>query len=307
MVSICIPSYNYARYIGEAIESALQQTYCNLEVVVIDNCSTDDTEQVVARYMATDKRVRFLRNEKNVGPSENLNRCLQHALGEYIKILCADDWLSPTCLERSVPVLAGDSTIRLVSHARQLVDSESRPCGFLAFSATGGRFQGNKVIDDCLFDGNLIGEPTAVLFRRQDALRGFDTSYRQLIDMEMWFYLLQTGDFVFIAEKLCSFRQHEGQQTKANMQVLDIVTENIRLLAAYGSRLDAFVRWQYRRRVAYKLLTQNMGQVPFRMINQAIAEITFPPIFYLLLPFQWATIRIEKILHRATVTRAYSA
>jgi glycosyltransferase involved in cell wall biosynthesis len=95
LVSICITSYNYGRYIADAIESALAQTYPNVEVVVSENCSTDDTLSVLERY-AEEPRVRIFRNARTVGMVQNHNLVLQEARGEYIVLLSADDLLFPT-------------------------------------------------------------------------------------------------------------------------------------------------------------------------------------------------------------------
>src|SRR5688572_5713153 len=98
LVSVCIPTYNYAHLIADAIESVLRQTERDLELVVIDDCSTDDTEQVAARY-ADDPRFRFVRNPCNLGLFGNFNRCFELAEGEFVKVLCADDWLHERSIE----------------------------------------------------------------------------------------------------------------------------------------------------------------------------------------------------------------
>lgn len=94
LVSICITSYNYGRYIRDAIESALGQTYPHIEVVVSDNGSTDTTHEVLAAY-ADDARLRSFVNERNVGLCGNHNLAIRRARGEYIVILSADDVLFP--------------------------------------------------------------------------------------------------------------------------------------------------------------------------------------------------------------------
>ena len=81
------------------------ETFGDFELVVVDNCSTDHTRELVADYAARDQRIRYLCNESNVGARENLNRCLQAAQGEYVKILCADDLLAPDSLRVAVSLL----------------------------------------------------------------------------------------------------------------------------------------------------------------------------------------------------------
>src|SRR5688572_30003299 len=98
-VSILIPTYNYAHYIGEAIESALNQTYTNFELIIIDDQSNDNTDEVVTRYL-TDPRVKYYKNKVNLGLAANFNEALKFAKGEYIKYLLADDLFHPALLEK---------------------------------------------------------------------------------------------------------------------------------------------------------------------------------------------------------------
>src|SRR6185369_17120096 len=155
-----------------------------------------------------DSRIRYFCNETNVGPRENLNRCLQHATGDYVKILCADDLLEPECLAKMVQVMEANPQVSLAACGRILVDSTLNFIKQESYSTTFQILHGAEAITRCLFYGNYIGEPAAVLFRRNDALRGFNTSYAQLIDLEMWFYLMEKGDFAAIPEGLCRLRQH---------------------------------------------------------------------------------------------------
>jgi len=93
LVSVCIPTYNRAGMVGDAIRSALDQTYRNIEVVVVDNASTDGTEGVVASF--SDPRLKYIRNERNLGLFGNCNRCIELARGKYIHILHSDDTIPP--------------------------------------------------------------------------------------------------------------------------------------------------------------------------------------------------------------------
>jgi glycosyltransferase involved in cell wall biosynthesis len=90
-VSVCIPTFNYGRYIGRAVESVLAQTTRDFELLVVDNASTDETPDVLARFR--DPRLRVHRNESNIGLFGNFRRCLELTSGELVKFLAADDWL----------------------------------------------------------------------------------------------------------------------------------------------------------------------------------------------------------------------
>lgn len=235
-VSVCIPTYNYGHYISDAIDSVLGQTFNDFNLIVIDNCSSDETSLIVDEYVKRDARVRYKRNKSNVGFAKNLNRCLDYSSGKYIKIVCSDDTLEPNCLKEMVEVLESSPHISLVACARKLVDKHLNPVGLLSYSDHFESRKGLSVIKECLVNGNLIGEPSAVLFRKKDASRGFDLKYRQVIDLEMWFRLLEKGDFAFIPEALCLFRQHEEQETKRNLKSTVHIDELFELFFEYAAK-----------------------------------------------------------------------
>jgi glycosyltransferase involved in cell wall biosynthesis len=235
-VSVCIPAYNYAHFLPDAINSVLAQTFQDFELLIIDNCSTDNTREVITTYSSADSRVAYVCNETNIGPVGNLNRCLELATGEYIKILCADDLLLPTCLGRMVGSLDMYPGASLVASARKLVTSNLQTITSLAYSFREKCIPGTTVINRCLFNGNQIGEPSAVMFRKKDVTRGFNIDYAQLVDLEMWFYLLEQGDFVFLPEDLCLFRQHGAQGTKSNLKTFSYIDDEEKLFHEFLAR-----------------------------------------------------------------------
>ncbi len=216
-ISVCIPTFNQAHFLREAISSVLAQTLMDFELIVVDNCSPDDTRQVVEDFMARDARIKYYRNEENIGAQNNFNRCLRYASGEYVKLLCSDDLLEPHCLERSAEILDRHPNVSLVASARLFVDKNLQPVSVRKYSPKAEIVEGAVAISRCLTSYNLIGEPSATLFRRSLTARGWNTKYRQMIDLEFWFHLLEQGDFASIPEPLCKFRQHEGQDTHVNL------------------------------------------------------------------------------------------
>lgn len=106
LVSICIPVYNGAAYIAETIASVQQQTYSNIEIIVQDNQSTDETMQIVRTLADSDRRILIAQNTKNLGMAGNWNACFARASGEFVQLLSADDLLTPTftriCLEELI-------------------------------------------------------------------------------------------------------------------------------------------------------------------------------------------------------------
>lgn len=105
-VSILVPVYNRADCVEQTLNSALEQTFSDFEVVVVDNCSSDTSWEVVQRVAARDPRVRVFRNDSNIGPVRNWLRCVREARGNLVKILWSDDLLHRDFLAEAVPLMA---------------------------------------------------------------------------------------------------------------------------------------------------------------------------------------------------------
>src|SRR3954470_23138397 len=104
-VTIGLPVYNGARYLAEAIESVLAQTFTDFELVISDNASTDATAAIALQYAARDPRVRYSRNRENIGSARNFGRAFELATGEFFKWMASDDLISPEFLENCVAAL----------------------------------------------------------------------------------------------------------------------------------------------------------------------------------------------------------
>lgn len=234
-LSVCIPSYNSARFLPATIESVLGQTFADFELLIIDDCSTDGTAEIAARYAAQDKRIRFLVNERNLGMVENWNRCLREAQGAYVQYVFGDDLLSsPEALGKMAGLLDEDNGIALVATSRHYIGPDSRVVKTVSCFPRDLVAGGTAIINLTLFEHqNIIGEPSVVMFRKSLARRGFDSRYRQIVDMEMWFHLLEQGKFAFIKEPLCSFREHQEQQTRKNLQDLAHIDDYVLLYNEY--------------------------------------------------------------------------
>jgi len=237
-ISVCLDSYNYGRFLPEAIESVLSQSFQDFELIILDDRSTDDSFAIAQRYAQQDRRVVAMQNGRNLGMVKNRNACLALARGEYVKWLHADDFLcAPDALERMVRVLDGNRAISLLASARRMVDENSIATGTWSSFEEERPIAGTTVINRCLFEQrNLIGGPSAVMFRRGLTARGFDEAFFVMADLEMWFHLLEQGCFAYIREPLCAFRAHNRQQTEKDRTSMAPALENRELLRRYLDR-----------------------------------------------------------------------
>ena len=251
LVSICIPCYNMARYVGVAIESALQQTWSNLEVVVVDNASTDASWAVIQDWAARDRRVRALHYDELVRMPANWNRSLGAARGEYVNLLSADDALAPGFVEHCLSLFTQQPDIGYVFTERRLLDADGNLRDEPPFYQTSAVIPG-------LEEGrlNLIGSHTApsqVLIRRAclDTVGFYDERFDWAFDMHMLLKLNLRYDVGYVQDALCHYRIHPEMSSsrfsatglgameiyRLKLSILDDLPPHARSLASCRKRM----------------------------------------------------------------------
>lgn len=285
MISICIPTYNRAATLANAIASAQSQTYADIEILVLDNHSTDGTEAVVREAARGDRRIGLLRHRENIGMARNFSACITEARGEYVKFLCDDDLLEPGCVAKLLEAISRPG-VALAACARRMVDDELRPVRVAGARRRAALIDGETMTRELFVRGNTIGEPTAVLFRRDDALRGFDARYEHALDVEMWCHLLRAGALAYVAEPLCSVRVHSAQATRRNISAGHIIEDKRRLfremLPRLAGRLSRRERWLWDMRMASSFGRTHAAGAPANAA--AISEIFHPWAFRAMVP-----------------------
>lgn len=129
-VAVGLPVYNGQQYVGEAIESILDQSYTDFELVISDNASEDETAEICRAYAERDPRIRYSRNPHNLGAAPNFNRCLELASPtKYFKWAAHDDLLTPDFLERCIEALENDPTVSVAFPRIEYIDADKRPIG----------------------------------------------------------------------------------------------------------------------------------------------------------------------------------
>ena len=264
LVSVVTPVYNGATYLQECIESVLKQTYTNWDYTVVDNASTDETPEIVARFAKSDSRVRHLRFDDFVGATENHNRAVRaiSAESEFCKIVQADDWIYPHCLEQMVEVAQGSETIGIVSAYRiweNHVDLVGLPYWQTFIS-------GRQILAQSLTGGPYVtGAPTALLYRSR-CVREREPFFRDEFrhaDTEAAYWLMTQHDFGLVHEVLTFARREEGARTAWADDMSTYLPENIRFLLRYGP--GVLDRDRFRRQLRFELrkyLRFHIRQVP---------------------------------------------
>jgi len=234
LVSICIPTYNGAKFLEEALESVFEQTYKNIEIVVSDDASSDDTLKIVNSFKEGSNIPFYIYNHKADGIGSNWNNCVKKSNGEYIKFLFQDDVLFPTCVERMVAIAITNKEVGLVYCLREIIfdtnkNDYSEWLNLYEYLHTGwdslNLFEGIDSGKSYLKDKNLldkpnnkIGEPPAVLLNKKcfEKVGYFNTQLSQTLDFEYWYRLMPHYYVGFVNEKLIKFRLHKNQASITN-------------------------------------------------------------------------------------------
>jgi glycosyltransferase involved in cell wall biosynthesis len=210
LVSVCIPSYNAAEFIGDTLRSVMAQTYNNLEIIICDDCSTDGTLAVVRQF--NDPRITINANAQNLGSSGNYNKILSLARGKYVKLLCADDLLAPDCIEKQVRAFEEHpaDNLALVTAGKWIINKKGRRLFKVMFSGRGVVDGRRTVIRSVLRGTNIIGEPGLPLMRT-DILRQTtgvieEKYFTYCNDFDLWCKILEHGNLFVINEPLFMFR-----------------------------------------------------------------------------------------------------
>ena len=208
-ISVIIPCYNHGGYLGKAIDSVLGQSYPNVEVIVVDDGSSDDTREVAAAY---GEKVRYIYKE-NGGLSAARNTGLEHAKGAYIVFLDADDWLYPKALQTNLHYLNLHPTAAFVSGSHDSIHVEENVIKEYKWEVIANHYQR-------LLDGNYIGMIATVLFHRwvfDEFL--FDETLRACEDYDLYLKVARKYPVFHHTEKIAAYNIHSTNMS-ANYKMM---------------------------------------------------------------------------------------
>lgn len=199
LVSIIMPSYNTAKYIAAAIVSVQNQTYTNWELVVVDDCSTDDTDKVV-KPLLSDARIRYLKNEKNSGAAVSRNRALREAKGKWIAFLDSDDIWVPEKLEKQIRFMEQNGYAFTYTDYMIQLNGTWLPYIYTGPSVVNRR----KMYDYCYFS------TITVMYDREKIGLIQIENLRKNNDYAMWLQVIEKSDCYRMPECMSYYIKHEG-------------------------------------------------------------------------------------------------
>jgi glycosyltransferase involved in cell wall biosynthesis len=232
LLTVAIPTFNCAHFLPDAIASIMRQGLDDFEILIVDNASEDNTEEVVRSLQ--NSRIRYLRNPSNLGSQENGNRCLANSRGRYIKFFCADDVLLDGILRKQLNILETRLDVALVTCNYLSTDHNLNIDGICV--ELPGAHPGQRVINFCLSRmSNSVGGPSNIMFRRTAAAGVVvDASYRMLPDLKFSLQILEHGAYVNIDEPGYLYRRHPNSDYATNCPPEIHVPEYIRLVSEFN-------------------------------------------------------------------------
>ena len=200
LVSIITPSYNTANFIGETIESVLNQTYANWEMIIVDDCSKDNTDEVVKPYLK-DKRIKYLKNKKNSGAAISRNRALREAKGQYIAFLDSDDLWEKDKLKKQIKFME-DNNYYFTYTNYETIDEESNSLNKIV---TGPK----KITKTGMYNYCWPGCLTVMYDQERVGLIQIEDLPKNN-DYAMWLKVIDRVDCYLLEEKLSKYRIRTG-------------------------------------------------------------------------------------------------
>jgi len=242
--TVAIPVFNRKDMVLRAVASALAQDVSGLDVLVVDNCSTDGTWEALQQL--TDPRIRLVRNSENVGLFGNFNRCLDLAAGTYLRFLCSDDLLAPDCLPREIEAMAASPSAVLLSSRARRVRPDGELLGMHAHHFPPGSYPGATAIAAVLqfnaeYGFNPLNYPSGVLLRTDAVRRAghFDTTMRMTADVDLFFRVLSAGDLIVADHVGCDITIHGAQEGARLSGDAVVMREAYELLERFGAALSS--------------------------------------------------------------------
>ena len=229
-VSIILPVYNGEDNISAAIDSVLQQTYTNFELIIVNDCSTDGTFAILEDYLNKDERIKVINNPTNQKLPKSLNIGFYHASGDYYTWTSDDNLYKCDAIEKMVNILEKMTGFDMVYSDFIRIDSEGKELGVSELDEPQG-----------LLVGNIIG--ACFLYTKSVAERvgEYDVNLFLAEDYDYWLRIMREGKIYHLKEKLYYYRQHGGsltatRQEQIGMQTYRALEKNFLFLATYSTK-----------------------------------------------------------------------
>lgn len=221
LVSVIIPNYNYARFLEQRINSVLNQSYQNIEIIILDDCSTDNSREVIEKYRKESKIKTILYNERNSGSTfKQWRKGFEHANGEYIWIAECDDYADSAFLDEIMSRMKNNKDIKIgFSNSYWVTPERTYINRWCSIKQAVKIYNGRDFIKSHMMKGNYIYNASMVVFRK-DALSNIDQdyeNYKSCGDKLFWISIANIGKVLYVCKPLNYFRIHSDKVTSKSL------------------------------------------------------------------------------------------
>lgn len=209
LISIVLPVYNGEKYLKSSIDSIVNQTYSNWELLILDDCSTDATSSIADEYTQKDERIKYFRNEQNLMLPRNLNKGFSLAKGDYLTWTSDDNLYLPTALEKMLGALRKNTTAQFAFASCRIIDENDNEIEYITVSEESKK---------SIVGSNGVGACFLYTRKVYEEIGDYDPQYALVEDFDYWQRVFQKFDTVCIPEILYKYRYHDGALTSTMKQ-----------------------------------------------------------------------------------------
>lgn len=221
-ITVLMPAYNAEKYIAQAIESILNQTFMHFDFIICDDCSTDNTWQIIQNYAAKDNRIKPVKNETNLGIAGNRNKLLSMATGDYIVWQDADDISMRYRIELQYHFMEQHPEVGIAGGWLQFFNGKG-DCGIRKYS------EDDKSLRSKIFRYSPVAQPAAILRKKSvDEAGWYDLNYPPSEDLDMSFRIGKNYQFANIAKVLIKYRENSTSATFSKLKTMELHAIEIR-------------------------------------------------------------------------------
>ena len=239
-----MPSYNHSKFIEEAIQSVLNQTFDDFELIIIDDSSSDNSQEIIQKFAENDSRIKPIFHKKNKGIARTLNDGLRASRGEFVSFIASDDVWVPNKLEVQLEILTRNEDLVVWSEG-EIIDGNGNPVGqtFTEMHNAINRKKSGWILEE-LLKGNFIFGSSMILKRKNLGEIRFDENLKYLNDYKFVVDLARKYEYHFIKNPLAKYRIHGRNTILSDKKgwLLDTVRVNEYFLEQYGNRISRKLR-----------------------------------------------------------------
>lgn len=229
LVSVVLPSYNHEKFIIDALQSVISQDYPNIELIIIDDASTDNSCIIIDDFIKQHplRKIKYIRHEQNAGAVNTLNELFDLAEGDYVALINSDDVWDHSKIRQQVQVLSDFPEIGAVFTHASFINDKGKVLGASAlpysdFFVKENQPQGHWLRDFFFHYNSLCHSSMMIRKSIHKEIGEYDSRYKQLPDFDYWIRLLKKYEIFIVQQKLVFFRLHEGNVSKPNLNALRV-------------------------------------------------------------------------------------